>query len=197
MKNKKNFNSLLENFWYYYKYHTFALLFVLFLLTIFIKDKTSQIHYDYKIAVLTEQEVPDQYLKKLEKSFRPFASDLNKNGKIQIEILNYVTSKDNNINPQVELANQTKLMSDMSDGDSMIYIYSDKAYNSYKNEGIFDVPDGKQTKLSSCKGNQEDKLNNLNISMRIIKGTMLEKKKDKTVYYKDSKTLLERFKKGS
>lgn len=196
MKNKKDFKSIRENFWYYYKYHTLAVLFVLFMIGLFIKDKSSQIHYDYKVAVLTEQTIPEQELKKLEKSFESVAVDLNKNGKIQVEILNYVTAKEKAANPQEEMASQTKLMGDMEAGDSMIYIYSDGAYSLYKNQGIFDVKDGIQTKLSECKSNQADELGALNISMRVIKGTPLENKKDKIAYYRESKSLLERFENG-
>lgn len=194
---KKDFKSKWENYWYYYKYHTFAAIFVLIMVGMFIQDKCSQVHYDYKVALLTEQIVPEQVLDKLEKSLETYAVDLNKNGKVQVQILNYVTSAGQDINPQDEMANQTRLMGDMDAGDSMIYIYSDSAYDTYKKEGIFAVKDGQQTKLSECKGNKAKQLDDLNICMRVIKGTSLEKKKDEVTYYKESKALLKRFETGT
>lgn len=195
-KDLKDIKSIWENFWYYYKYHVLAALFAALMIGMFIKDKISQIHYDYRVAVLTEQAMGEEVLTTLQESFEAVALDLEKDGKVQIEIMNYVTSKGEAMNPQLEMANQTKLIGDLEAGDSMIFLYSDEIYEVYKSEGIFDVEEGNKIKLSQCKANKEEKLDSLNISMRVVKGTPLEKKKDKMAYYKESESLLERFVKG-
>lgn len=196
MKEKKEFQGKWENFWYYYKYHVIAAVFAVIMIAVFIHDKMKQIEYDYKVAVVTDVNISEEQIDSLEKAFAERADDRNKDGEIHVQVSNYLIQKENASNPQIEMANQTKFMADVQSGESMIFIYSDAIYDAFKDQEVFDVPDGVQVKLSECKGNTEKELNDLNIGLRIFKGTPLEEKEELNAYYKDSQKLLQRFKEG-
>lgn len=196
MKEKKDFQSKWENYWYYYKYHTLAAVFVLIMIGVFINDKLQQVDYDYRISAVTDYNLAEQQLDRLEEAFADLADDRNGDGEVHVLVSNYTITKDGNENPQVEMANQTKFMADLETGDSLIFIYSDSVYDIYKDDMIFDVKDGTQVKLSECKANTESDLNDLNIAMRVFGGTSLEKKDKLKEYYKDSQKLLEKFTNG-
>lgn len=196
MKEKKDFQSKWENYWYYYKYHTLAAVFVLIMIGIFINDKLQQVDYDYRISAVTDYNLAEEQLDRLEEAFAGLADDRNGDGEVHVLVSNYTITKDGNENPQVEMANQTKFMADLETGDSLIFIYSDNVYDIYKDDMIFDVKDKTQMKLSECKANTESDLNDLNIAMRVFDGTSLEKKDKLKEYYKDSQKLLEKFTNG-
>lgn len=196
MKKKKDFQSKWENYWYYYKYHTLAAVFVLIMICVFINDKLQQVDYDYRISAVTDYNLAEEQLNRLEEAFTNVADDRNGDGEIHVLVSNYTITKDGNENPQVEMANQTKFMADLETGDSLIFIYSDDVYDIYKDDMIFDVKDKTQVKLSECKENTETDLGELNIAMRVFEGTSLEKKDKLKEYYNDSQKLLEKFKNG-
>lgn len=195
-KENKEFHAKWENFWYYYKYHVIAAVFVLVMIGVFINDKLQQIDYDYRIAAITENNLTEEQISGLEKDFQNIADDRNKDGEVHVQITNYTISEDENANYQVKMANQTKLMADFEAGDSMIFMYTDGVYETYKEQSIFDVKDGVQLKMADCKGNTQPDVNDLNIAMRLFEGTAMEKKEDLNQYYKDCKKLFENFKDG-
>lgn len=196
MKEKKDFQSKWENYWYYYKYHTLAAVFVIIMIGVFVHDKLQQVDYDYRISAVTDYNLAEEQLDRLEEAFAGLADDRNGDGEVHVLVSNYTITKDGNENPQVEMANQTKFMADLETGDSLIFIYSDNVYDIYKDDMIFDVKDKTQVKLSECKANTESDLNDLNIAMRVFGGTSLEKKDKLKEYYKDSQKLLEKFTNG-
>lgn len=196
MKEKKEFHDKWENFWYYYKYHVIAAIFVIVMIVVFIHDKLQQVDYDYQIAAITENSLSEEQISGLEKVFQSIADDRNKDGEVHVQIMNYTISEDDNANYQVKMANQTKLMADFESGESMIFMYTDSVYETYKDESVFDVKDGVQIKLADCKENTQSDLNDLNIALRIFEGTSLEKKDDLNQYYKDCKKLFNKFENG-
>lgn len=196
MKEKKDFQSKWENYWYYYKYHTLAAVFVIIMIGVFVHDKLQQVDYDYRISAVIDYNLAEEQLDRLEEAFAGLADDRNGDGEVHVLVSNYTITKDGNENPQVEMANQTKFMADLETGDSLIFIYSDNVYDIYKDDMIFDVKDKTQVKLSECKANTESDLNDLNIAMRVFGGTSLEKKDKLKEYYKDSQKLLEKFTNG-
>lgn len=196
MKEKQALQDKWENFWYYHKYHVIAAIFVIFMIAVFINDKLAQVDYDYRISAVTDFNLTEEQISELENTFKSIADDRNQDGEVNVQISNYTITKEGNVNPQAEIANQTKFMADLETGDSMIFIYTDNVYEMYKDEMVFDVKDNTQVKLSECKKNTQPELNDMNIALRVFNGTALEKKEDMRQYYKGCKELFENFKNG-
>lgn len=188
-----------ENFWYYHKFHVIIGVFVIAVIAVFVRDKLKQIDYDYTVAVVTAEVIPQEALDELQSVLENIASDRNNDKKVHVLIQNYAIGNKNgeSSNPQITMANQQKFIVDAQTGTSMLLIYTDEVYEMYKKQGLFAVEDGTPVKMGECSAFTEmkdgDSLRNLNISLRNIDESLWSKEKDLKAYYEDSERLLERF----
>lgn len=75
-----------ENFWYYYKYHVLAGVFILVCIIVFAKDMLSKIDYDYCVSVVGSYAVPEEDKAALQKWFEEHGEDLNEDGEIHVQV---------------------------------------------------------------------------------------------------------------
>lgn len=194
---KQTWKKSIENYWYYYKIHTFIGIFVLVLAGMTIRDKMRQIDYDYCIGVVTESDIQYEQLEQLQKAFEAYADDYNGDGEVHVQVENYMLSNDESMNPQINMANQTKFTGDLQIGQSMIYIFSDEIYREFESDQIFDVENGETIRLADCAGystiTDAPDLAGLNISMRSQNGMNIKDDEKLSKYYDSSKVLLKKF----
>lgn len=189
-----------DNFWYYYKYHVLAGVFILFCVIIFVKDMTGKVDYDYTVAFLGEYGVTQEDSANLQQWFEERAKDLNGDGEVHVDIADYSMPSDDSqgANPQMVMASQTKLTVDIQEGTSMIYFINEDNYEKFKDMEVF--PEGWETykKAEDCAGYQEAgspaSLKGMGITLRLV-GEIEDQKKQESweTYYKASEELMQAF----
>ena len=89
-KEKKIFKSKLENFWYYYKWHTLGALVVLLAVGVGLSQCIGRVDIDIVVYYLSAD--PISYTEdktNLKKALEPYVRDYTGDGKVRIEIENY------------------------------------------------------------------------------------------------------------
>lgn len=202
--------SKFDNFMYYHKIHLIILLCVAVVAGIMIRDVVTKVNPDYQIGLVTQQSYPDQLTQALENQIAKYGEDLNGDGKVVVQISNYVIAADpsaTNIDPNMQMAGITRLMGDLQTGESMIFITDDASFKTQQEKNqVFSYLDGSMPKegatdyqkmrisLKNC-----DKLaasakdmGDLSISLRVYKGSQLEGKKGLESYFAASKRLMDK-----
>lgn len=189
----------LDNFWYYYKFHVLAGIFVLFCVGIFIRDLTARIDYDYTIGFLGNYNLSAEDSESLQKWFEENAEDLNNDGEIHVQLADYaLPEEEGGYDPRIFMANQTKFMVDIQEGTSMILFFSEENYERFKEQGVI-LPDREEhVSVKDCEGFQKagnpQSIENLFVSMRLVaEDTKMTGDEEKQNYYKASERLLKKF----
>lgn len=89
-KEKKRFKSKLENFWYYYKWHTLGALVVLLAVGVGLSQCIGRVDIDVVVYYLSAD--PISYAEdktNLKKALEPYVRDYTGDGQVRIEIENY------------------------------------------------------------------------------------------------------------
>lgn len=135
-----------DNFWFYHKWHILIGLVVIFLLSLFVRDLFFRVQPDYKIALVTQGTYPSDTQQKLQEAVEKYGKDLNGDGSVQIEILNFVYPPKNSSDPsaaQLRMASTVKLQADVSNGDSMLFITDENSFQELQNTmSLFGDRDG-------------------------------------------------------
>lgn len=188
-----------ENFWYYYKYHVLAGVFVLVCIIVFAKDMMAKIDYDYCVSLVGNYAVPEEDKAALQKWFEERAEDLNEDGEIHVQIADYFLpgEDDAGFDPQMYAASQTKLTVDLQEGTSMIYFLSEDNYQKFLEMDAF--PKEEETvKMQDCKGfddlGKPVSMEDMVVTMRLMhEDSKLGKDHEMQNYFKKSETLLNEF----
>lgn len=130
-----------ENFWFYYKWHVIVGAVVLLMVGMLVKDVVFQTQPDYTIAVLTRSAMPTSVAQNLQAGLAPLCDDRNGDGKVTVQVLEYVIDNETTADPQTQMANVTKLMGDVQTGESMLFLTNDVDYFE-KQYAIFAYNDG-------------------------------------------------------
>lgn len=196
IQSDKEFIKKIDNFWYYYKFHVLGGIFVLFCIGLFVRDMKNQVDYDYNIAFVGNYTVAKEDSENLQKWFEENGEDLNGDGSVHVQMLDYSLADD--MNPQMYAASQTKFTVDIQESSSMIFILSRENYERFKEQGIFE--DGEETvKMEDCMGFKEAgnpaSVQNMEIIMRkVFENSKMSKNEEKMKYYDASRRLFEKFK---
>lgn len=188
-----------DNFWYYYKYHVLAGIFVLVCIIVFAKDMLSKIEYDYCVSLVGDYAVPEEDKTDLQNWFEEHAEDLNGDGEIHVQVADYFIPEEgqSGYDPQILAASQTKLTVDLQEGTSMIYFLSDSNYERYKEMEAF--PELEETvKVKDCSGFAEigspASMEDMIVTMRLMyEDSKLGKDEEIQNYYEVNEKLLNQF----
>ncbi len=135
--NKTEFQKKWENFWYYYKWHTIAGVFVLLLVSVFIKDMVTKEKYDATVMLATSYYVDDAKTEQLKATLEPYFTDIDGNGEVNLFILPIymeggVGSESGDM--QHAYAMQMKMVSEISVNPSMIFIFDEGFTDTFVNQ---------------------------------------------------------------
>nr|WP_317361144.1 hypothetical protein [uncultured Blautia sp.] len=188
-----------DNFWYYYKYHVLAGVFILFCIIIFAKDMMSKIDYDYCVSVIGNYSMPEEDAQALQNWFEEHAEDINEDGEVHVQIADYYLPPEGEAgyDPQIYAASQTKLMVDLQEGTSMIY-FLDKA-NYEKLQEMEAFPKQEETvEVKDCDGFQKigspAYLKDMIMTMRLMyDDSKLGKDEEIRAYFDSSESLMKQF----
>ncbi len=152
--------------------------------------------YDLQIVFYTYTPVLEENIEKMESYFEKYCSDINGNGKVNVNIIN-CSYKNEVGGPQINNNSETRLQATVaSEANALLYITDERSYkhftdvfgSSFFEGSAIDMPD---EFYKSC--TVKDYINipdNLTISLRKTDGAMIEKDKNTTKYLEASKELL-------
>ena len=83
-----------KNWWYYHKFHLLIGIIAAALVGNFIYSIATKVEPDYTIALLTSYSMPQNGVTQLEECIAPYADDRNGDGKVVVQVSNYVFSQD-------------------------------------------------------------------------------------------------------
>lgn len=123
----KGFRAILENFWYYYKYHTLITLFALVAVSVMVAQCATKTDYDYKIilAASTAELAPAQ-ITALCDELAAYGEDLNGDGEVNVTLIDCSFS-DEKSTYQTVMAKRQKLQSVLMNEEEALLIISDRA----------------------------------------------------------------------
>lgn len=210
-----------DNFWFYHKTHVIVAVVLIALVAFFIHDMVTKVNPDYEIGMITEATYPSDMVDSLEKQLEKYANDRNGDGKVYVQVNQYVLAAGKGSDPsaaQIQQASFVKLSADLTSGTSVIFI-TDKASLEYqqKNTQIFAYLDGTTPKegakdyekmripFPKCKnlaplrydlelasGGKGNLFDNLGVSLRVYKGSAMDGNEKLEKYYADSKKLFDK-----
>ena len=125
-----------QNFWFYYKWHVIIGVLVVLVGGFLIYDLLDRTEYDYTIGLMTEESVPIDVVSRMETLIAEKGEDLNGDGQVLVHVENYViVPEDGDANdPYVQMASMTKLSSDVSTMQSVLFFSDEKSFEKFQNE---------------------------------------------------------------
>lgn len=195
-KRKITILEKIDNYWYYYKYHTLLGIFAAVLLIAFIKDMFGRVEYDYIVGVITKSGTREEDMDALQNYFEGISQDLNGDGEVHVQVAEYYFPSDDGpmANPQVVISSQTRLMADIQEQESMLFFTDESSYEEYKEQGLFSGELSDLVQIKDCQGAKEmgeiPSIEDLYVTMKDVSGDLSE---EKQAYYEASKELFKIF----
>lgn len=204
----ENFKKKWENYWYHYKWHTWAAVFIVLVLIVCIKSMVDKPRYDYEIMLINSKGVMDDAVTAMEEELAKYGEDLNGDGEVTVGVVQNTFNPSDPAGSQINMVSQTKIMAMLQTGETMVFITDDASYDTYQAQNIFTRLDGQKADENTSK--EEIAYNyqgtvlqermtqlgypeSLNFTIRVVEGTPLAKKEKMLAYYEQSKALLDRF----
>ncbi len=196
----KTFKEKKENFWYQYKIHIIAIVFLVSIITICVAQCSSRPHYDMKMVYFTYTPVLDEQLNLVEDYFEEYATDMNGDGEVLVNVINCSFSNSNS-NTQYKNSILMKMQSMIvAEYDTMLYITDEESIKYF--DGLSSDVDMFEDKAQPLGEdfyqktvlNEKELPEGLGISCRRINDTLIEKQKDAKVYHDESMKILEKVK---
>ncbi len=198
-----------KNHWYYHKWFYVAGVAGIALVIWILSSTLFATRADYNIGFITNSYMPAEILEEMENELSKVADDRNGDGEGMLTFNHYQISFDENADPNTVIANQTRLVANISSHEQMIYIFDDPTIYKGYFEGLISTNDGE---LLSAEGEFEasdfgaplsdveifhnldsyDYLKDMRILMADEDFIKSLEKDDYTTYYEDSKLYLER-----
>lgn len=113
-----------EYFWDYYKWHTIAILSILLIAGVTIYHQVTQPKYEFNVSYSADLSISDESELALEKKMSEFVTDSDGDGMDGVDI-RQLTFIEGTQEPQVEYTMITKLQLEMTDENTIIYIFDD------------------------------------------------------------------------
>lgn len=214
------------NWWFYHKKHLFVGILVGAMVISMVYSIVSKVEPDYTIGMITSYSLPSAVLEELEKTLAPYADDRNGDGKVVVQVSEYVFGSDT-ADPQALQAAYARFAGDVTMGSCMIYIHDEGGFSALKGDlaGLFQYNDGtpmpegakdydkamrswsefEALKDFTAQGSElanwtpeviQTLCGRLRLSMRTAVGTNIEGNEKKMAYYEDSAALYQRLLKG-
>ena len=133
------------NYWFYFKWHTIAVLFVLILVVSTIVEVVNRENPDYQIGLVAAFPFAEEFKGELKEKLEISIDDINNDDKKIVQFLDVTTSAA----PQdeMQMAASQKLFLEFSAGDTFIYIMDKELYQMYDEQDIFQKIKGEETAI--------------------------------------------------
>lgn len=125
-----------ENYWYHYKWHTIAGLFLLFVIVTFVADMLGKEVYDTEVSVNCKTAISYEQSDQMSRLLSQYATDYDGNGEVNVGV-NLNVFPPNETDAQMMMAAQVKFAAEVSEGNSMIMIMDDYIYDQIGDPTVF------------------------------------------------------------
>lgn len=151
--NKEELKKKWENYWYYYKYHTIAGIFILILLTVVIQSVIERVNPDQTVLMVTNNYVKADDITLLENCITKYTDDYTGNKKQEV-VINSAYLSDN------QEYMQLKIVRELSVWSSFIFITDETEIKYFLDKDLYsDITDiapnaengGKTIKVDTAK----------------------------------------------
>ena len=112
-----------KNWWYYHKWHVVIGVVLAAILGSIVWNALHQVKPDYQIAYVGTNALPDDTAAAVEACFAALGEDLNGDGKVVVQMVQYVSSGGSD--PQTVMAAQVRLMADLTERVSYFFLLED------------------------------------------------------------------------
>jgi len=128
----QGFKKKTENFFYHYKVHVIAGIFILVLAVIFIRDLVTRPNYDFTVLMAGGVYVSAENEELLTKRMQAYGVDVNGDGQVLISFspIYLIDATDNAEYAEQMMASQMKFVAEVSTGDSYIYVMDQAVFDS-------------------------------------------------------------------
>lgn len=208
------FKERIVNFWYYYKWHTIIIAFIAFVLIFGFAQCATKENPDYTVITAFDKYIPLEVTSAIEGELEKYAEDINGDGKVIVHIYDVSTATDHD----TQMAQSTKLMSELQRGEVMLLIVDDVYYDKLGGLDVFEAlpeyfPDKDNTALNLLDSDLTDIINeayaplavanygkevdfisgNYYIAKRVIAGTSYEKVEKSIMSEQNNLKMLRKF----
>lgn len=110
------------NFWFHYKIHVIVIAFITVVLSVLITQCSNRVNYDSEIVYFSYTPILDSQLNNIADYFEQYATDINGDGEVNVQIINcsFSNDKQNIQYRNVQLQKMQSLM--VADEKAMLYI---------------------------------------------------------------------------
>ena len=190
-----------KNFWFHYKWHTLATIFIVVVMTVLIAQCATKPKYDLEVVYFTYTPVLDFQLEGASNYFEEFVPDLNDDGDVKVNVLNCSLS-DKSVDVQYRNTVLTKLQAMLvSDEKAMLFITDPKSikyFDAICKDGSFFVGEPLALGEDFYEATKTEEYGSLpeglTLSCRILGETLLNEKKGAEEMYKASLEVIEKIK---
>ncbi len=197
----KTFGDKVKNFWYHYKIQAIVAAVLIFVLAAGTVQCMTREKYDFEVMYFAYQPILDTQVDKIEEYFEKYATDVNGDGEVNVNVINCGVSDSDKDASRVTMF--SKVQSIMTAEKSVVvYLVDDKAIEYFDNAldySIFAIEPHplneefyKQTEVSKLKLPE-----GLSVGLRIIKGTTFEGDEKAEEAFSEGKKVIEKIKKQS
>lgn len=137
-----------KNWWYYNKVKVIVGVVAVLLVGSMIYSVVTKVTPDYSIALMTSYDMPDEVITQLERHLEEYGEDLNQDGKVIVQVNNYVFTTEENsgesFDPNVLQATVTRFAADCSSNESILFLHDEYSFSYLENmyQGMFSYNDG-------------------------------------------------------
>ncbi len=155
-----SFKEKLQNFWYYYKWHTVIAAFVACVLIFGFAQCATKETPDYTVITAFDKYLPLEITSAIEEELEKYGEDINGDGEVIVHIYDVSTATDRD----AQMAQSTKLMSEMQRGEVMLLIVDDAYFDKLDGLDVFEqrpdiFPDKDNKALNLLKSDMTDIIN--------------------------------------
>lgn len=117
-----------DNFWFYHKWHVVAGFVLIIIIGVLVQDILSKENPDYTIGILTRKTQDMMLAEQLQAGLETICDDRNGDGKVLVEVVEYVIETEDTVDAQMQMANVTRLAGDLDSGTTMMFLTNDIEY---------------------------------------------------------------------
>lgn len=126
-----------ENYWYHYKWHTIAGLFLFTMLFVLVRDFASKERYDCTVLLASRTRVSMEQQERLAELLEQYQVDLDGDGVVNVMLSTVqFPPDDSGINAQMQMAEQVRFIAEISSGESMLMILDSYAEEMLGQESV-------------------------------------------------------------
>ncbi len=128
------FKERIANYWYHYKWHTIIIAFVVVILAFGFAQCATKENPDYTVITAFDRHLPIEITSAIETELEKYAEDVNGDGKVIVHMYDVSTATDRD----AQMAQSTKLMSEMQRGEVMLLIVDDVYFDKLDGLSVFE-----------------------------------------------------------